>query len=447
MNGHAASRTRWCGRQASRVARGLAVTLCLAVGCLPMTLCARTSSTAIESWAIVGAKVHSMMPGQAAFDDGVVVVNRGRIRCVGARAKANIPGAKTCPVPADARVFSFTNGVVMPGLIDASTNIGLVEISLEPGSKDGVLGKVSNAAHIRALDGVHMNSRLLNAARWAGVTTVVSRPMGGGLIVGQSVAFRTLGTVVDDALLRASCAIHVNIGNIAKVKGQPLVSSRSGQIATLRDLLTRAGHLLDNPRKARNNVDPELARMRHDPAMRSLAQVRRKALALAVHAHRADDIAAALRLKRDLGVNIIIVGGIEAHVEARHLARQDVPVVLAPVRTTPSNFETLRAVDNTAARLHRSGVTIALGTASNHRARNLRWSAGYAVTQGLPHLVALRAITRTPAKLFGLTGLAGQITEGSRANLVVFDGDPLTLESRVRIVALGTSVELEPKQR
>jgi len=396
-----------------------------------------------KAWVLTGATIHTMT--SAPYLDGTLVIEAGRVTCISGR-QAGAPTSPACTTPKGAWILRLNGGVILPGLVESAAHIGMVEVSLEPASQDGVVAGVDIAAHVRAMDGLHMNSRLLEAARKGGVTALISRPLGRGLVIGQSVALRSLGATVEAAVLSPTVAMHVNLGNRAKMKGRPLVGARSGQLAALRDALRRAGRIAQTAKKPPAG-DAELSRIWHDPAMQALARVRRGELPLAIHANRAEDISAALRLGRESKVRPIIIGGAEAHVVAGELARDKVPVVLAPVRARPNSFETLRARDDNATLLQRAGVTLVLATASSHRARNLRWQAGLAVAEGLPRAVALRAITRTPAEVFGLGATAGRIAAGQPASLVAFDGDPLTLKSRIKAVIIGEHVDLQPLQR
>jgi imidazolonepropionase-like amidohydrolase len=80
----------------------------------------------------------------------------------------------------------------------------------------------------------------------------------------------------------------------------------------------------------------------------------------------------------------------------------------------------------------------------------VRWlphEAGLAVAYGLPHEAALRAITLAPAEILGVADSLGSIDEGKIANVVVADGDPLELTTRIEHVFIaGQSVPLESHQ-
>lgn len=426
------------------------------------------TSTAVSSpkvpvvqphFAVVAATIHTLQPGAPPLADGVLVVQAGRIACLGVRtvaAGANHPlQQKVCAIAAGVPVHEVNGGVLVPGLIEALGRLGQVEVEAEDATHDGVAGKESNAAHVQAIDGVQMQSRVMEATRRGGVTTVLARPMGNGLVVGQGVAFRTIGEVVDDALVRNPVSIHVNIGEEAK-SGEPLVGARSGQVALLRVLLERAKRIADADmgKKPKDPAEKEsLQRLRDDPGLTALARVFSERLPLVAHTHRADDIAALLRLQEASGppgkpaLALVIAGGAEAHVVADRLAAAKVPVILGPVRERPYAFSTKRSTQEAAALLHAAGVTLALATADTFNARHLRWEAGYAVAGGLPWQAALAGVTRNVAQIFGLGAGVGELVEGQVADFAVYSGDPLAMDGRVVFVAVAGLPDAAPVQR
>lgn len=395
-----------------------------------------------ESLYLTGVQIHPQVRGQARIDAGAVAIVDGVVRCVGTPS-----GAQACPAPPGARLLDYAGkGVLIPGLVESLGRLGLYEIDAEDSSHDGTAGRQSNNAAVRAIDGLALGSRAVAATRKGGVGVAVVRPQGNALVTGQSVAFRTLSAPVDQAIVSASAAVHVQLGQEAK-RDEALVGSRSGQLAALRDLFGRAKRLADAPRKPGAGAEAEgLQRLREDPGVQALVPVVQGRQPLVVHAHRAEDIAAALRLQRELALPMVIAGGAEAHVVADQLAKQAVPVLLQ-IRVKPYDFQTLRARDDAAALLARAGVTLALASGDSHNARNLRWEAGYAVAQGLDWQAALDGVTRLAAEVLRLPTGTASVVAGQVANLAVYDGDPLSLTSRVRLVVIGTVVEENPQQR
>ena len=77
----------------------------------------------------------------------------------------------------------------------------------------------------------------------------------------------------------------------------------------------------------------------------------------------------------------------------------------------------------------------------------LPYEAGQAVAFGLPWEDGLAAITRAPAEILGLDDRLGTIQPGKIANLIVTDGDPLEIRTRViHVMIEGRWVDLANKQ-
>lgn len=383
--------------------------------------------------------LHAAIPAWVlgkARPDATVVVSGGVVRCVGA-----------CVVPSTATKVDVHGAMVVPGFFEPAAHIGQLEVSLEPTSHDGKIMGLDNAAHVHAVDGLHLNSRVLKAALRGGVTGTMSAPMGPALIVGQSVAFRTAGTVADKlpAVVAPTVAVHVQLGNGPKRhRGRAAVGARSGQIAVLRALLTEAKARSGKGGGARPWTLGSRSTLAGVKALIPVVQGRQQ---LAVHAHRAGDILAALRVAASFKLKMVLIGGAEAHVVARQLAAAKVAVILSPVIARDTSFDTARARPDAALILHRAGVRLALSTGRTHNARNLRWHAGMAVSKGLPKDVALQAISVTALRIFGLESAWGGLRVGGVANLVVIDGDPLGFSGRIRHVLVGDRLLSHPQQR
>jgi imidazolonepropionase-like amidohydrolase len=115
-----------------------------------------------------------------------------------------------------------------------------------------------------------------------------------------------------------------------------------------------------------------------------------------------------------------------------------VPVITLTLFDLPDSFENIASTRSNIGRLVAAGVTVGLGIIggdSGSQPRNLPYFAGNAVAQaavpggvGLTKAQALATITSGPAEIFGLTEL-GSLAPGKRADVVIWDGDPLELTS------------------
>jgi imidazolonepropionase-like amidohydrolase len=113
------------------------------------------------------------------------------------------------------------------------------------------------------------------------------------------------------------------------------------------------------------------------------------------------------------------------------MAQDGTRVLCGPLLCDRSKPELHDLTPASPAILHHSGVKIAIIT--DHPVipeQYLALCAGLAVREGLPFEEALRTITLTPAEICGISDRVGSITKGKDADLVLFAGDPLTVQAK-----------------
>jgi imidazolonepropionase-like amidohydrolase len=390
---------------------------------------ANAAPAAAETIAIVGATVWER-PGKK-LDNATVVVRDGVIASVGAGA-----------APAGATVIDGKGKIVTAGLIAAFTQIGLVEIELEPSSSDGRFdgdggGDEVHAAY-RARDAYDSRAVAVPVARQGGVTSAVSGPWG-GLIAGQSAWFTLADSDLPAPPVRSPASMNARLGGAAISNG-----SRGAAIERLREVLADAQVYGRNRAAYDRNQSRRLAAGRLD--LEALQPVLRGALPLVVHADAESDIRAALEIAREFRLKLTIVGGTEAWRVASQLAQAKVAVILDPSLNLPSDLAALDVRDDNATVLAAAGVDVAVvmldegGRGDPSQARTIRQLAGIAVARGLPWDKALAALTTVPAAIFGVTD-RGTVTRGAAGDLVVWSGDPLELSTRAEAVIIGGVVQ------
>ena len=129
------------------------------------------------------------------------------------------------------------------------------------------------------------------------------------------------------------------------------------------------------------------------------------------------------------------------------IASYHVPVIVGPIYDLPEAGERYDAVYSVPAELAKRGVTVALASYGNEFERNLPYAAGYAVAYGLPYDKALRAITLTPAEIFGVADKLGSLDVGKTANVVIANGDPLDVRTSVKQVYIdGIAIPMVNRQ-
>ena len=381
--------------------------------------------------AIVNGTVRTAV--EPAIERGTVLIRGGRITAVG----------RDVSVPAGATVIDAAGKVVTPGFIESNTSLGIVEISLSAeGTADQNSTDPGLGAAFNVVDAFNPFSTAIPVARVDGITRALVVPGGTGhLLLGQAAVFDLLGEQVPASVTRTPAAMIAAIGEAgAGVTG----GSRASAILRLRELLQDAADFHRNRAAWNTGQRRDYARGRLD--LEALRPVVLGELPLAVSANRASDLLAALRLADEFNLKLILVGAAEGWKVAREIAAAKVPVIIKPLTNIPS-FDALGATLENAARLHRSGVAVALSSFETHRAHTLRQEAGNAVSHGLDRDAALRAVTLAPAQIWGIAGTTGSLEAGKDADVVIWSGDPFELTtSAERVFIKGREVPKETRQ-
>jgi imidazolonepropionase-like amidohydrolase len=402
---------------------------------LAAALLLAAAPAAAQTIAITGGTVYPVTG--APIRGGTVLIRDGRIAAVGA----------SVAIPPDARRIDATGKWVTPGLFESSTTMGLVEVGSVQETADFEIRDVAPnrgdqvAAAFNVADGINPRSMVIPVSRIAGITTVVSRPSG-GLIAGQGVAIDLLGNRLEDMMIASPVAMFASMAENSRDAGN---GARGGQTLRLREVLEDARAWNRSRQAFERGETRDFSVSRLD--MEALQPVLAGRLPLAVEVHRASDIQTVLRIGREYGLKLIVVGGTEAWMVAGDLAQARVPVLVKVLNNLPGSFEALGATFENAARLRRAGVQVAITTGETFQAYNIRQEAGNAVAYGLPWDEALRAVTLYPAQIFGLADRYGSLEPGKVANVVVWDGDPLELLTRVStVIVRGREVPLVSRE-
>jgi imidazolonepropionase-like amidohydrolase len=343
---------------------------------------------------------------------------------------------------------------VYPGLIDGLTTLGLTEIGSVPGMVDTTeVGDMN--PHARAWVAVHAHSELIPVARANGITAALAAPAG-GLVSGQSAIIRLAGSTPEALVVKAPAALHVVYPtgrapfDIAKMFDEPELKTfeerqkekKKNQEKDLR----RLSHLLADAKAHAAALGIPERNARVDLALEALAPVARAEVPLVVRADAEDEIRGAVAFARERGLKLIVAGGLDAWRCVDALKAMDAAVLVEVDRLPRRESDPYDAAYANAAALHRAGVRFAIVSDDASMSRNLPYQAAMARAFGLPADVALRAITLSPAEIFGVAGRMGSIEVGKDANVFVATGDVMDHRTSVTHVFIdGVPQSLETR--
>lgn len=386
-------------------------------------------AAAADDFAIVNATVHTLGPA-GSLDGATVVVRGGSIAAVGTDVE----------VPAGIDVVDAAGRPVTPGIFDTANALGLVEISAESSTVDSSTELETYTAGFDVARAFNPRSMLIPVNRIEGLTRSLIVPSTSAHPIAGLGAVVHLGGV-EDPIVRPRAALVAELGE----SGAALAGgSRAAALLLLEEILEDARDYAAKTEQYLEGSGYGYVVGRKD--LEALVPVVEREIPLLVEVERARDIEVLVELAQRQEIEVVVLGGSEAWIVASRLAETDVAVVLDPLSNLPSSFETLGATLENASRLHAAGVRIAFTSGSSHNARNLTQAAGNAVANGLPWEEGLRAITATPASLWGVGDVVGTIEAGKDADLVLWDGDPLDVTTFAdRVWIRGEAVEMKSR--
>ncbi len=374
------------------------------------------------TYAITGGIV-ATVANDTPIDGGTVIVRDGRVVAVG----------KGIAIPAGATVIDATGKWVTPGIFAGFTDIGINEVEAVNQTNDTSAGKSPYSAAIDVTPALNGRATPIAINRISGVTRAAVAPAAEvEIFAGQGALVRLSDGV--DILDRPRAFQFIEMGEDgAKIAG----GSRPAAWLNLRNGFAEAQRYARNPVAFESGRDRESLVKRIDAA--ALVPVVEGRIPALVHVERASDILAVLRLRQEFPkLRLILTGVREGWLVAKEIAAAKVPVLTLALYDLPDSFETLASTRSNIGRLVAAGVTVGLGAPdgnSGFQPRNLTYLAGNLVAQakvpggvGLTHAQALAVITRNTAAIYGETDL-GTLEPGKRADVVVWDGDPLELMS------------------
>ena len=366
--------------------------------------------------------------------DGPVIPN-GYVLLEGNKIKA-VGSMDAVPQGWAGPVLDAAGGHILPGLVDAHCHLGMCGDGLGFEAEDDNESTDPCTPHLRALDGLNPLDHCFREAREAGVTTVLTGPGSGNPINGQGLAVKTIGRWAEEMVVLEPASLKLALGENPKTvyherKETPM--TRMGTAAIIRAQFSKALEYLDKQNKADAEEDTDPPDF--DPKLEALLPALRGEVPVHIHAHRADDIATAVRLAREFGLKLVVVHGTEAHLLPELLAREHIPVITGPILTDRSKPELANSTSANPALLAKAGVEIAICT--DHPVipiQHLTLCAAVAARSGLEPEEALKAITLNGARLAGVDHRVGSLTPGKDADVVVTSGHPLDWMSRVEHV-------------
>ena len=376
---------------------------------------------------IINGIIHPM--DGPVIPQGYVLLEGDRIAALGPMEQA----------PQRLDVLDARGGHVLPGFIDIHCHLGLFGDGLGFEGDDGNESTDPVTPHLRAVDGINPFDRGFQEAREGGVTTVLTGPGSANPIAGQMAAIKTAGRWVDNMVIAAPAAMKFALGENPKScynERHETPVTRMATAALMREQLAKAQEYLRKQEEAREDEDVDPPDF--DAKLEALLPLLRGDLTAHFHAHRADDMATAVRVSKEFGLKYVLIHGTEGHLIADLLAKEGAPVVVGPLISDRCKPELVNQAVENPARLAEAGVRVAICT--DHPENPIQYlplAAALAARAGMDEEQALAAITLTAAQIAGIDSRVGSLTPGKDGDVVIFDRHPFDVAAKAQAVFIN----------
>ncbi len=360
---------------------------------------------------------------------GLILVRDGKIIYAG-KAKA---------IPEKAKVIDASGKVVMPGMIDIHSHLGLHADSLSARNRSLSATSGANSSSGRLASIVHAivgEDEAFAEALQSGVTSILLAPQGGGIIQGNAAVVKLAGVSFENLIVKEMAAVKFSMAG-----GSP----RMAKIWQGRDTLKRAKDYADRwdryekqysqykQKKARSTPDlikpPDLPG--RDPDMELLRGLFKRQMPAIVRVDREDEIRNALKVFADeYNLDVILLGASDAWRMVSELRKYGVGIASGP---NIIHYDKATPINN-AAILSQKGLRVALHTSATSGTQYLPLSCAYAIHNGMDPDRAFQAVTFVPAQLLHVEDRIGSIEAGKDADIVILSGEPFEFTTQVEQV-------------
>jgi imidazolonepropionase-like amidohydrolase len=354
----------------------------------------------------------------APIENGVLVVQHGKITAIGAAGQVQIP--------AGAVSFDVTGKVVVPGLVDSHSHLG-----------EGSGGDASAPLHpdVRIIDGINPISDSFKRALAGGITTVNVMPGSGHLMSGQTVYLKmregkTIGdlTFCDD-VQGGICGGMKMANGTNPMKPAPFPGTRAKSAAMARQLFldAQAYNTKIKAAKGKANKMPE-----RKPNLEPLVEILDGKRVVHFHTHRYDDILTAIRLQKEFGFKMVLHHVSEAWKAADEIAQSGIPASILTLDSPGGKSEAVEIRNSNGAALEKAGAIVGFHTDDGITDSRLFFrNAAFAVRDGMSPEKALEGLTIVGARMLELQDRVGSLEVGKDADFVVLSGQPFSVYTRV----------------
>ena len=407
-----------------------------------------------QYFAIRGAKVFPV--SGPPIEGATVVISRGIITAI----------SKDAAIPAEAWVIDGKGLNVYPGLVDAFTDVGIPAAPPTGGEggprraqerAGGPEDRPASTPWRSGADEANLSDKRIETWRNGGFTTVICAPKG-GFFPGQAAVLDLAGEHAGDMVVKTPVAIPLSFQG-ASGFGGGFPDSLLGVLSYIHQVW------LDTDWSAKAETayskSPRgVARPRYDRVNAALEDALEHHSLVLIPANNSTQIRRALELIDHWHINAVIYGGQMSYEVADEIAAKKIPVLVdlkwpeAEKDADPDETPSLRTVrfrdraPSSPAALAKAGVKFAFYSGTTTAPKDLLKAVKKSIDAGLSEDAAVRALTLSPAEIFGVADPLGSIEKGKIANLIITDGDLFNEKTKIKYAFVdGTRFEIREPEK
>jgi imidazolonepropionase-like amidohydrolase len=359
------------------------------------------------------------------IDNGVVLMSGGKISGV---------GGPDMPIPADFSVIDGRGKFVTPGIIDIHSHLGDYPTPSVEAHDDGNEATSPTTPEVWAEHSVWpQDPGFSRALANGGVTSLQILPgsanlMGGRSVVLKNVYARTVqGMKFPGAPYGMKMACGENPKRVYGSKGR-MPSTRMGNLAVNRQTWIKAQEY-----KKKRDSGKEFTR---DLGMETLAGVLDGEILIQNHCYRADEMAIVLDMAKEFGYKVTAFHHAVESYKIADLLRDNKVCSAVWADWWGFKMEAYDAIPENAAILHNTGACVVIHSDDQNQIQRLNQEAAKAQADGrrmgfnIPDADVITWLTYNPAKAMGIADKTGSLKAGKMADVVLWNGNPLSVYSR-----------------
>jgi imidazolonepropionase-like amidohydrolase len=374
------------------------------------------------------------------IDNGVVFMSGGKISSVG--------GPDT-PIPADIAVFDGAGKFVTPGIIDIHSHLGDYPSPAVEAHSDGNEATSPTTPEVWAEHSVWpQDPGFSRALANGGITSLQILPGSANLMGGRSVVLKnvyartTQGMKFPGAPYGLKMACGENPKRVYGSKGR-MPSTRMGNLAVNRQTWIKAQDY-----KKKRDSGKEFTR---DLGMETLAGVLDGEILIQNHCYRADEMALVLDMAKEFGYKVSAFHhAVEAY-KIGDLLRDNGVCAAVWADWWGFKMEAYDAIPENAAILQNTGACVIIHSDDENQIQRLNQEAAKAQADGrrmginIADAEVIKWLTYNPAKALGISDKTGSLKPGKMADVVLWNGNPLSVYSRPEKVWIDGALMFDAK--